>query len=99
MAAPRLTLQRQTRTRGDTWTRIRRAVLSESPLCARCLQAGRYTPATEVDHVLPLAHGGTDDRHNLQGLCADCHRIKSAREAGKRPKPTVGVDGWPVDAG
>ncbi len=88
---------RQERTRGRVWTAIRRAVLSRNPLCTHCQRNGRYTPAEEVDHVVPLAHGGTDDWSNLQSLCRDCHRIKSAREAGKQPMRRIGVDGWPID--
>jgi 5-methylcytosine-specific restriction protein A len=31
--------------------------------------------ATEVDHIKPKAHGGTDDRSNLRSLCAAHHRL------------------------
>lgn len=90
-------LQRIKRTRGTTLTNMRRRVFAANPLCAECERQGRYTPAAELDHIVPIAHGGTDDWQNLQGLCVECHRIKSAREAGKSPKPTIGIDGWPVD--
>lgn len=32
----------------------------------------------EVDHVTPVADGGTDELHNLATLCRDCNRGKSA---------------------
>lgn len=71
------------RQRGRPWARRRAAWLREHPLCAHCLQAGRVRAAAEVDHVVPLQHGGQDDDSNLQSLCADCHAIKTAGEAGR----------------
>lgn len=29
-----------------------------------------------VDHIVPLARGGTDERSNLQALCARCNKSK-----------------------
>lgn len=68
------------RDRGRPWRRLRAEILSAGPLCVYCERAGRVTPATEVDHRVPLSQGGTDDRDNLDPVCADCHREKSARE-------------------
>jgi 5-methylcytosine-specific restriction protein A len=45
------------------------------------MRQGRTTSATEVDHITPKAKGGTDDDDNLQAICADHHREKTAREA------------------
>ena len=59
---------------------IRGRILRREPRCAICLQAGRLTAATEVDHVVPLELNGTDDDDNLQGLCHDCHAEKTAAE-------------------
>ena len=36
--------------------------------------------AEQIDHILPLALGGTDDRDNLQALCKPCHKIKTAQD-------------------
>jgi 5-methylcytosine-specific restriction enzyme A len=36
--------------------------------------------ATEVDHIVPLASGGTADPDNLQAVCESCHVIKTAAE-------------------
>jgi 5-methylcytosine-specific restriction protein A len=72
------------RTRGRAWMEIRKRVLRANPLCVHCTKAGRLAPATEVDHIKPLAQGGTDDGDNLQGLCEPCHKAKSAHEQGSR---------------
>jgi len=76
---------------------IRASVLSANPLCAKCSERNRITAATEVDHIVPLHKGGTDDLDNLQSLCHDCHAEKTAAEQGKRRKPEIGLDGWPVE--
>jgi 5-methylcytosine-specific restriction enzyme A len=56
-------------------------VLRDHPLCSTCLAEGRVEVATEVDHVIPLAKGGTDDFENLVAICTRHHRIKTAAEA------------------
>jgi hypothetical protein len=40
----------------------------------------------EVDHILPLSEGGTNEASNLQALCLMCHRVKSNRAAVANPK-------------
>ncbi|MEG9303316.1 HNH endonuclease signature motif containing protein [Psychrobacter celer] len=37
-------------------------------------------PATDVDHIINKAKGGSDDPSNLQSLCRKCHRSKTANE-------------------
>ena len=77
--------------------RIRAAVLDADPLCARCRAEGRTVAAREVDHVLPLHRGGTDDRANLQGLCAEHHEAKTAGESAlRRGRLGHTVDGVPL---
>ncbi|MBU4533575.1 MAG: HNH endonuclease [Firmicutes bacterium] len=56
--------------------RLRRQVLREEPNCRDC---GK--PSSAVDHIHPRAWGGSHDRANLQGLCTDCSRAKTQREA------------------
>ena len=68
------------RTRGTTWMTIREKVLRQAPHCVDCLKGGQVTPADEVDHILPLSMGGTDDLTNLQGLCYEHHKAKTKRE-------------------
>ena len=40
--------------------------------------------AWELDHIVPLADGGTHELVNMQTLCRPCHRTKTAREAAER---------------
>ena len=65
---------------GTAWQKARRMVLADSPLCIQCLARGRCVPAEEVDHIVPLKAGGTNDRSNLQALCKACHSAKTMRE-------------------
>ena len=37
--------------------------------------------ATEVDHIISVANGGTDELHNLASTCHNCNTHKTAREA------------------
>jgi 5-methylcytosine-specific restriction protein A len=37
--------------------------------------------ATERDHIVPLWAGGLDVESNVQALCVDCHKIKTAAES------------------
>lgn len=44
--------------------------------CCRCSIKQRY----HIDHIVPLARGGSNDRRNLQLLCAGCNQRKSAKD-------------------
>lgn len=61
---------------GYAWQQFRLRYLRAHPLCV--MRCGR--PATDVDHKLPRAQGGSDDEGNLQALCSRCHKAKTARE-------------------
>jgi len=66
--------------------RARTAFLRDHPLCTgrACVENGRVTPATVVDHKTP--HRGDMalfwDRSNWQSLCKTCHDRKTATEDG-----------------
>jgi 5-methylcytosine-specific restriction enzyme A len=67
------------------WKKIRRMVLARQPLCADPYGVheaeGRAVPATEVDHIVPIAAGGPPrSLDNLQSLCKRCHSQKTAGE-------------------
>lgn len=66
----------------SNWQRLRLMVLAERPLCVECERWGRVAAATEVDHIVPLSEGGTNERENLQPLCHECHSRKTAAQVG-----------------
>ena len=79
------------------WQRLRIAHLSAEPCCRYCASMGRTTPATLVDHVVPVRKNRdmAFDQGNLQSLCAPCHSgPKQAEDAGGEPLG-CGVDGIP----
>ena len=71
---------------------MRLMVLREEPLCRDPYgeHEGRPTPATDVDHIIPLRQGGTHERGNLQSLCGHCHTLKTNKLDG---------GGWPLAHG
>ena len=67
---------------GSAWDRVRAQVmLRDKGLCQPCRHAGRVSPATEVDHIVPKSQEGTDDSTNLQAICSPCHKVKTAMES------------------
>lgn len=46
--------------------------------CAYCRK--RLGSKFDVDHINPVAKGGTNDRKNIQITCGKCNRAKSARD-------------------
>jgi hypothetical protein len=68
------------RIRGRKGVDLRQRRLAREPLCRHCAENGRVTAADVVDHIKPLAFGGTDTDDNVQCLCYECHAIKSALE-------------------
>jgi 5-methylcytosine-specific restriction protein A len=70
----------------QAWRKLSRWKLAASPNCEKCLIAGRYSPAQDVDHVLPRAtHPELAlDPSNLQSLCKVCHLRKTKSEISNR---------------
>ena len=68
------------RKRGRAGMRDRAAVIAEEPFCRLCLEQGKRVATDVVDHIVPLAWGGPDERWNKQGLCNPCHDAKSLQE-------------------
>lgn len=88
---------RHARGYGSRWVKLRLQVLRrDQHLCVVCRAAGRVRVATEVDHVVPRAKGGTDALANLQAICTPCHKAKTIADAGGKPRVRIGVDGWPA---
>lgn len=48
----------------------------------RCRECGASKDETslEIDHIVPVARGGTNDLDNLQTLCRECNRMKHTDE-------------------
>ncbi len=78
------------RKRGRAGQRDRAQVLDEEPFCRSCLEQGKHVASDKVDHIQPLAWGGSDERSNKQGLCDPCHDAKSKAERAKSAATRAG---------
>ena len=54
----------------------------ECRLCNTAIFTGVQSNS-DVDHIIPLKHGGTCSFGNLQAICVTCHRRKTALECKK----------------
>lgn len=64
---------------GYGWQQRRAAFLKANPWCVVCGEK-----ATDADHIVPKAMGGTDDDSNLQPMCHKHHSAKTMRESIRR---------------
>ena len=85
--------------------------MAVEPWCRTCKTTGeltRHSRATILDHITPLAEGGSNEDANLQPLCGPCHDLKTAKGAARargaaepvsiKPHLTIGANGWLLDA-
>ena len=64
---------------GRPWRRLKQKIhLRDQWTCCQC---GHVTTQLELDHIVNVAKGGTDDEANLQSLCAPCHKKKTSKES------------------
>ena len=58
--------------------RVEMAIKSnyECQICKCCIKDKKF----EIDHIIPLGGGGTNERSNLQVLCKACHLNKTSNE-------------------
>jgi 5-methylcytosine-specific restriction enzyme A len=90
------------RLRGRKLQAIRWDWFQRFPLCVHC--QAKTPPVvrawTQLDHIKPLEDGGDDfdcdDEQNRQGLCDECHGLKTAKDMGHRPHG-CDADGMPTD--
>ena len=73
---------RHDRIRGRALMTLRARHFRENPLCVMCLENNRVTLAAELDHIVALTNGGTNDDDNYQGLCRPCHEAKTLADLG-----------------
>lgn len=74
----------------ERWLLLRRNIITRHPVCQRCEEEGRLTPACEVHHIIPAETAINEsemrrlmfDPHNLRALCHDCH-VKTHTEMGR----------------
>lgn len=66
------------------WPKIRARILARDSTCVLC----GVRPATHCDHIVAKAdrHGEAD----LQGVCAECHGLKSSAEGNTTPRAKPG---------
>ncbi|MCO8580353.1 HNH endonuclease [Burkholderia multivorans] len=78
---------------GGAWDVIRKRIRRRDGYC--CRACGIALRAGVVDHIKPLAQGGSNADENLQLLCKECHDDKTNADQGYRVRRRVGVDGLP----
>jgi len=63
------------------WQQFRLRYLRRHPLCVRCEDHNRITPATMIHHKTALRDSGSKyDEVNLVALCFDCHEVVEGRK-------------------
>ena len=79
------TRDRSTDDYGYKWRQWRNRFISSHPWCEDPfgVHGDQLIRATDVDHIVPLKAGGTNDWENLQALCHECHSRKTAMHDGR----------------
>lgn len=67
------------------WSKTRNLVLRRDG--RQCATEGCDRPGTQVDHIVPVFRGGSEDFDNLQTLCKPCHSKKTSVEANSARGP------------
>ena len=73
--------------RNKNWLNFRNKIIKkQNERCSRCgyihnskIKSGRLSVYSDLvlDHITPMALGGTDSEDNLQTLCIDCNKQKN----------------------
>ena len=64
---------------GRAWRKLRDEILARDNYTCQC--CGRVGGRLELDHIVNVAQGGTNDKSNLQILCHTCHKTKTQSES------------------
>ena len=64
---------------GRPWRRKRDEIFKRDKYT--CQVCGRVGGELELDHILNVARGGTDDASNLQTICTACYKPKTHAES------------------
>ena len=73
------------RVKGSSWVAIKKSFERYNPrLCAECDRQGLVGNGDQLDHIMPLWAGGTNDHSNLQWLCREHHEAKTSKEVEAR---------------
>ena len=69
--------------KSKAWQHCRESAMKRDVyLCQDCLKLGRYTPAEEVHHIVPLTPANVCDASislnldNLVSICRECHKVR-----------------------
>ena len=76
---------------------MRRKRLHKSPLCVICESKGYVTEADIIDHIQPLALGGSDIDSNCRSLCNDCHDQVTRLQFGYKKRLIFDEFGYPIN--
>lgn len=76
------------RFRQNSAYKARARAMLRGAVCAWCGTPDRLT----VDHINPLARGGSNDADNLQVLCHSCNSLKGARPPAWRPQTAAAYE-------
>ena len=49
-------------------------------ISGKCLYCETHRVSLHRDHIIPKSLGGSDDKSNIQYLCANCHEDKTREE-------------------
>ena len=84
----------------NAWEVTRKRILRrDHGFCQACGERGRLSVASQVDHIIPVINGGTDDDGNLRAVCIDCSEAKaSATDAEVLHRPWPDPESDPGDA-
>ena len=101
------TASRHERGYGSEWDKKRKRILKRDfGICQPCAKLGKIHAGREVDHIVSRAEGKKlgwsasriESEGNLQTICTEAHKVKTAAEQGRtlKPKQTIGIDGFPI---